>query len=217
MRLTFRELGPETWPDFERLFARHGGVWGGCWCAFYHLDCSGREWQARKPAENRREKARRVREGRAHGVLAYAGGEPVGSCQFGPPPELPKVERSRAYRGFLDPAAWRITCFFVDSRIRGRGVMRALLRETLRVLRRRGVGAVEAYPYVPREGKPAPAAFLWSGPLALYREAGFAPVEGAEPGKPVVRRALRSRGPGGRSRSSGSPRARGPRSSRGGS
>src|SRR5437870_13679849 len=29
-----RELSPDTWPDFERLFSKHGGV-GGCWCMYY--------------------------------------------------------------------------------------------------------------------------------------------------------------------------------------
>ena len=101
MNLTFRELGPDTWGDFEALFARHGGVWGGCWCAYYHLDLPDSQWRRRSGEENRREKERRVRAGSAHGVLAYRDGEPVGSCQLGPPEDLPKVERRRAYAGLL--------------------------------------------------------------------------------------------------------------------
>jgi len=27
-----KELSPTTWRDFESLFAKHNGVWGGCWC-----------------------------------------------------------------------------------------------------------------------------------------------------------------------------------------
>src|SRR5713226_6660717 len=33
---TAKELGASTWPDFEVLFTKHNGVWGGCWCMFYH-------------------------------------------------------------------------------------------------------------------------------------------------------------------------------------
>jgi GNAT superfamily N-acetyltransferase len=190
MKLTYRELGPGTWPDFRRLFTRHHGVWGGCWCMYYHLDVGSKEWDARSADRNRRAKRKRVLEGRAHGVLAYLEGEPVGSCQFGPAGELPRVGRSRAYRGALDPGAWRITCFFVDRRCRRQGVMRGLLAEAIRAMRRRGVRAVEAYPYVPKKGKPAPG-FLWSGPRALYEEAGFQPAEGTARGKPVMRKLLR--------------------------
>src|SRR3989449_8575201 len=35
-----RELSPDTWPDFERLFSKHGGV-GGCWCMYYQRPRGG--------------------------------------------------------------------------------------------------------------------------------------------------------------------------------
>ncbi len=35
-RLTVRPLGPDTWPAWEALVARHGGVFGGCWCTWFH-------------------------------------------------------------------------------------------------------------------------------------------------------------------------------------
>src|SRR5690242_1308194 len=36
-RFEIKELGKETWPDFERMVEKHNGVWGGCWCTFFHL------------------------------------------------------------------------------------------------------------------------------------------------------------------------------------
>src|SRR5437879_9697064 len=36
-RFQVKELGKETWPDFERMVEKHNGVWGGCWCTFFHL------------------------------------------------------------------------------------------------------------------------------------------------------------------------------------
>jgi len=33
---TTKELSAETWKDFERMFAKHGGVQAGCCCMFYH-------------------------------------------------------------------------------------------------------------------------------------------------------------------------------------
>src|SRR5205823_1562101 len=44
-RLSVRELGSSTWPDFERVVEKHNGVWGGCWCTGFHLKRSEeKEW-----------------------------------------------------------------------------------------------------------------------------------------------------------------------------
>ena len=29
-------LGPQTWDAFADLAGRHNGVWGGCWCTYFH-------------------------------------------------------------------------------------------------------------------------------------------------------------------------------------
>src|SRR5438094_9982937 len=36
-RFQVKELGKETWPDFERMVEKHNGVSGGCWCTLFHL------------------------------------------------------------------------------------------------------------------------------------------------------------------------------------
>jgi hypothetical protein len=33
---TVKPLGPDTWDDFAQLAERHNGVWGGCWCTWFH-------------------------------------------------------------------------------------------------------------------------------------------------------------------------------------
>jgi hypothetical protein len=30
-------LSPRTWDAFADLAERHNGVWGGCWCTWFHL------------------------------------------------------------------------------------------------------------------------------------------------------------------------------------
>ena len=38
-------LSPETWPAFEALIQRHNGIFGGCWCTWFHdghPSCVGR-------------------------------------------------------------------------------------------------------------------------------------------------------------------------------
>ena len=33
---TVRPLAPATWDAFADLAGRHNGVWGGCWCTWFH-------------------------------------------------------------------------------------------------------------------------------------------------------------------------------------
>jgi len=123
-----RPLDETTWPDFARLVEKHNGVWGGCWCMAFHPEGVGR---SRTPEQNRSEKERRVREGRAHAALVYDGATCVGWCQFGSPDELPRIKRKRAYLETpSDPPDWRITCFFADKACRGQGVASAALEFT---------------------------------------------------------------------------------------
>lgn len=36
-----KPLDADTWPDFARLAEANNGVWGGCWCMWYHRKDSG--------------------------------------------------------------------------------------------------------------------------------------------------------------------------------
>src|SRR5437764_8726591 len=35
---TIAPLSPETWAAFEALVQRHNGIFGGCWCIWFHPD-----------------------------------------------------------------------------------------------------------------------------------------------------------------------------------
>jgi GNAT superfamily N-acetyltransferase len=167
-----RPLTEATWPDFAALVERHGGVFGGCWCMGFHEEGVGR---GRTPDQNRADKERRVREGRAHAALVYEGdGACVGWCQFGPPAELPRIKRRKAYLEVPPPTPpdWRITCFFVDRAHRRDGVASAALGGALREIARLGGGIVESFPE-DAAGRNVSAAFLHNGTLALFERHGF--------------------------------------------
>ena len=108
-----RALDAQTWPDFVQLVEANNGVWGGCWCMWYHT----RSDRADDTPELR-QKAKQclVKEGRAHACLVFQGADCVGWCQFGSPQELPRIHNQRAYLA-TDPALpdWRITCFFAGN------------------------------------------------------------------------------------------------------
>ncbi len=149
---------------------------------------------------NHQDKKQLVDQGRAHGILVYANGEPIGWCQYGPGNELPVVDASRT-KPPLAPAegtqkGWRVTCFVVDTKHRRNGVAGLALRTALDSIRTRGGGLVEAYPIaswthgrgatqgavcVQGVGLVAPA---WgsfgnvstSGTVSMFEKAGFKPV-----------------------------------------
>jgi GNAT superfamily N-acetyltransferase len=165
-----RPLDEATWPDFAGLVERHNGVWGGCWCMGFHAEGVGR---TKTVAQNRSEKERRVREGRAHAALVYDGPRCVGWCQFGSPDELPRIKRRRAYLDGLSALPdWRITCFFVDSKYRRRGVASTALEGALDEIARLGGGTVESYPE-DIGGRSVSSSFLHNATVSMFESHGF--------------------------------------------
>jgi len=94
--VTVRPLTPETWDAFAGLAERHNGVWGGCWCMWFHTFHAEKEFSYNA---NRALKERLVREGRAHAVLVFDGDVAVGWCQFGRPDDLKNIKHRKGVRG----------------------------------------------------------------------------------------------------------------------
>jgi GNAT superfamily N-acetyltransferase len=168
---TTRPLTPGTWEDFARLVEANNGVWGGCWCMGFHPEGVG---AGRTPGGNREAKRRHVADGTVHQTLVYAGGECVGWCQYGSPPELPNINNRAAYHKALQALPdWRIGCIFTGSQHRGAGVARAAVSATLEAIRAAGGGVVEAYPEQVAGRPPQRGAYLHTGPETLFEEFGF--------------------------------------------
>jgi GNAT superfamily N-acetyltransferase len=142
-----------------------------------------------KGAGNRRAFRRVVEAGPPPGVLAYAGGEPVGWCAVAPRSDYPRLSGSRVLAPVDDAPVWSVTCFFVARPWRGRGVSRALLEAAARYARRRGARTVEGYP-VDGRGK-QPDVFVYTGLPSAFAKAGFTEVARRSPTRPIVRRTVR--------------------------
>lgn len=167
MELTVKPLNPDTWEDFARLVEKHNGVWGGCWCLFFHRKSTGSKEQ------NREVKHGLVCEGRARAALVYDGDNAVGWCQYGRPEELPRIYYKKGYKEFVaDEPDWRITCFFVDRDYRKRGVAEVALAGALELIAREGGGVVESFPADTTGRKPS-SSFLFNATLSLFDRAGF--------------------------------------------
>jgi len=174
MAFTTRELSIRTFSDFERLAEQQGS----CWCMHYQREkpagrgVSGEE----RKRLNRTDKRNLVQQGRSHAILVYEGKTPVGWCQYGIREELPRIDAGRGYQKVGphggDERLWRITCFFVDRRYRGRGVAKLALKAALESIKRRGGGIVEAFPVVSTRMAAVPE-WRWFGTPGMFRKEGF--------------------------------------------
>jgi hypothetical protein len=96
---TLQPLGPDTWDAFAALAERHNGVWGGCWCTWFHTLHGEKTFSAE---DNRDLKERLVNDGRAHAALVFDGDVAVAWCQYGAPDELPNMKHRKEYEAGLE-------------------------------------------------------------------------------------------------------------------
>ena len=87
-----RPLSVETWPAFEDLAKRHNGVFGGCWCTWFHCHPDPPE---RAELGNRDFKHHLVMHDRAHAALVFEGDEAIAWAEYGSPEELPNIHHRK--------------------------------------------------------------------------------------------------------------------------
>lgn len=168
--LTIRPLTPETWDAFAGLAERHNGVFGGCWCTWFHTFVADKTYDA---DDNRALKKRLVDDGRAHAALVMDGNEALAWCEYGLPEQLPNINHRKQYEAERDQLPdYRITCLFVDKRYRRTGISTRALLGALRLIAEAGGGVVEAYPQ-DTAGKKITASFLYNGTRNQFEKAGF--------------------------------------------
>ncbi|WP_224372479.1 GNAT family N-acetyltransferase [Hyalangium versicolor] len=184
-----RELTPELWPAFEKLFGANGAC-AGCWCMFWRLE-KGERYADVKGAEAKQRMKALVRGGEAQGLLAFVGEEPVGWLALGPRREFKKLDRAPSLKCEDADEVWSLPCFFVHKDWRGQGVARTLLKAALPVLKKRGAKVVEGYPVKLPEGTvKLGASFAYTGTLPLFLEEGFELAAERPKGKQRVRKHL---------------------------
>lgn len=164
-------LGPQTWDAFADLAGRHNGVWGGCWCTWFHLHPDPPE---RKELGNCEFKRQLVEKGRAHAALVFDGGRAIAWAQYGPVKELPNIHHRKEWeQGVVRPPDYRITCLFVDREYRRSGMAAIAVRGALELIAAEGGGLVESYPHDLPPGKKVSASFLYNATRSMYEMLGF--------------------------------------------
>lgn len=165
-------LSSETWPAFEALVRRHDGIFGGCWCLYFHPACDER---GESFEGNRRLKQEHVERGTAHAALVMVGDEAIAWAEYGTPEELPLIHHRKQYDATSTSMPdYRITCVFVDRRYRRQGLTEAAITGALTQIAEAGGGTVESYPHdLTHQTKKMSSSFLCNGTRRLYERLGF--------------------------------------------
>lgn len=191
MAISTQLLTPELWPAFEDLFGRQGACYG-CWCtAFRLLPAARRENNHERNKDHMR---RRVEDGPPPGILAFEENQAVGWMQIGPRADVPQWNNSgRASAPLLqgeqdDPAVWAISCFFIRSGSRGKGLTHRLVSAGVEHARQSGARYLEACPM--DQSKSSRSTGLFVGSTRVFDKAGFRRMAERKPGRPLVRMIL---------------------------
>lgn len=166
-------LTPQTWNAFAALAERHNGIFGGCWCTWFHDGHPSCEGRGETYEGNRVIKQRLVEEGVAHAALVFDGDEAVAWCEYGTPEELPNLHHHKQYVTESDVTPdYKLTCIFVDKRYRRQGLTEVALHGALDLIAQAGGGVVEGYPHQNPE-KRVSSSFLYNATRSVYERAGF--------------------------------------------
>jgi GNAT superfamily N-acetyltransferase len=185
-KITARPLDASRREDFYRVHCRlNGADW--CYCVAWMVP-TWEGWGQRTAEENRALREKLFRQSRYDGYILYLDDEPIGWCQCGPRDRLPKLLRQFQLK--RDPDVWAITCWIIAPRWKKKGLAHLFLAEILKDLQARGVSRVQAFP---RRGQELPDEDVWTGPEAIYRQAGFV-LEQEDPQKPIYGKRLSAKG-----------------------
>ncbi len=184
-------LTPARWDDFETLFGPQGACYG-CWCTHFRIPPS-----LRKTMDGNQKKAfmkDRVLAGPPPGVLGYLDGSAAGWVQVGPRAEVVQwnsertVSRPIAPSDADDPSIWAVSCFFIASKMRGKGVSHLLLEHAVQFARASGARLLEACPM--DRARHSKSIGLYVGPSRIFQAAGFGEIARRKDGRPLVRLVL---------------------------
>jgi GNAT superfamily N-acetyltransferase len=175
----------DCWPGLGRVFGPRENDPTSCWC---------QRFRRHDEPDNRSALHREVREADVPvGLVACLEGDPVGWTRVVPRSTLPGITENRALARILDddPDAWWVSCFVVRREHRGTGIGAALLEAAVLWAAEHGASVLDGHP-VDTEGltgTPAPSA-VFTGTLAMFRNAGFTEIGRTYRTRPVMRHRL---------------------------
>lgn len=177
--LSFSPVTSATCADFEVLFSSPGAP-KHCWCMVWRR--SAAEAKENDGESRKRQMLERIGTDTPVGLIGHLQGTPVAWVSVAP------RETYRNLGGLpVEPGEviWSIVCFFVQRRLRGRGLARLLITGAVNYAKEKGATIVEAYPVDPD----APS-YRFMGFVSVFAEAGFVDVGRAGRRRHVMRLTL---------------------------
>ena len=183
--LDIRPLTPDRWPDLETLFGPRGAC-AGCWRMWWRL--TGPEYAQQRGDPNKSVFKSLIQSGEVPGLLAYAGAQPVGWSAIAPRDSYKRLreDRIRILKRVDDLPVWSVTCFYVASLYRRKGVSEQLLQAARGWAAEQGASIVEAYPVDPQDAALG-AGQIYPGVAGTFRKLGFTEVARRHPARPIMR------------------------------
>jgi len=181
--VTVRAISPDQHEPvmhyFDMVAYADNPNWSRCFC----MERLVEDYESSTKQQNRAARSELILSARANGLVAYRLGRVVGWCHAAPKNELLNIP------GEKDPTVGAIVCFVVAPDQRRQGVATTLLEAALDHLRKRGMTAAEAYPFLGEIDPSRWTKINYVGPLSMYAKAGFEIAEKHDD-YAVVRRAL---------------------------
>ncbi|WP_410000585.1 N-acetyltransferase family protein [Mesorhizobium sp. SP-1A] len=181
----------DLWDDFEDLFGKQGACYG-CWCTHFRLPPAVRRENDRE--RNKDHIRSRIETGPPPGLLAFEDGKAVGWMQVGPRADVPEWNNQGRGSAPLDtadaadPAVWAVSCFFIRSKARGKGLTHRLLAAGIDFARSSGARLLEACPMdLSRDSR---SIGLFVGSSRVFERAGFERMIERKAGRPLMRLVL---------------------------
>jgi GNAT superfamily N-acetyltransferase len=159
----------------EKMDFHHAPDWAGCFCRFYHQDCTEHQWQARSSEENKIEALSAIQEGTMKGFLAFHEDRCVGWVNVNNIKAYPKLKEFYKLPIILPQTAC-IVCFVIHPHFRNQGIARQLLEASLLAYENEGYDALMGFPF---ENLSSPEK-AYRGSPKMYLEKGFECLEEKE-------------------------------------
>lgn len=165
-----------------------------CWCQFHVLE--------NKVARKTTRQSRRILLQNQvttldppRGLIALAGGGPVGWCGVEPRTRLGHVLASNLTRkaspfALDDPDVWAIYCIFVPKAFRGKGVAAKLLSAAVGHAADHGARAIEGYPFDLTDRDGVLPQGVSTGSVGMFEREGFQAAGALPSGRTLVYRGL---------------------------
>lgn len=176
MNIEVRAIQANQGKDFVDYFSNlsfaHADHWSGCYCRFYHRECSQEHWQKRNGALNRKEAIEKISSGEMKGYLAYEGAKIIGWLNANDGKSYVRLKEEMK-PVIQDKKVGCTICYVIDPEYRRRGVATALLKYAVNDFKKRGYDGMLAIPLEHSGDEKNNPATLYRGAVSMYKKQGY--------------------------------------------